>query len=224
MRTFSARETAWLRELDGIELAGFRRRAVAFLFDWFLVILLISITATLGVLLYVALARVAGHPVRDVNLISKRGNIHISDKDLPAEKKGFHYHIGLPAETAASDPHASRAEEVLGEVLHVVVDILVPCLYFGLFLWRWNGQTPGKRLMKIRVVSLVHRHMTFWHSVERALGYGAAALEAGFGFIQFWIHPYRRCAQDRLAETIVVTERSWRSHRDAETVGAESPL
>jgi len=63
--------------------------------------------------------------------------------------------------------------------------------------------------MKIRVVSIVHRHLSFWHCVERALGYGAAALEAGFGFIQFFIHPYRRCAQDRLAETIVVTERSY---------------
>jgi hypothetical protein len=34
-------------------------------------------------------------------------------------------------------------------------------------------------------------------------------LEGGFGFIQYFIHPYRRCAQDRLAETIVVTERSY---------------
>jgi hypothetical protein len=64
--------------------------------------------------------------------------------------------------------------------------------------------------MRIRVVSLVHRHLTFWHSVERALGYGAAALEGGFGFIQFFIHPYRRCAQDRLAETIVVSERGYK--------------
>ena len=37
-------------------------------------------------------------------------------------------------------------------------------------------------------------------------------LEGGFGFVQFFIHPYRRCAQDRLAETIVVTERSYRTH------------
>ena len=65
--------------------------------------------------------------------------------------------------------------------------------------------------MKIRVVSLVHPHMTFWHSVERALGYGAAALEGGFGFIQYFLHPYHRCAQDRLAETIVVTEGSYRA-------------
>ena len=34
MRTFSARETEWLLELDGIELAGFWQRAIAFLIDW----------------------------------------------------------------------------------------------------------------------------------------------------------------------------------------------
>jgi uncharacterized RDD family membrane protein YckC len=86
---------------------------------------------------------------------------------------------------------------------------VLPILYFGILLWQGNGRTPGKRLLKIRVVSLVHTHITFWHAVERALGYGAAALEGGFGFVQFFIHPYRRCAQDRLAETIVVTERSY---------------
>jgi uncharacterized RDD family membrane protein YckC len=91
------------------------------------------------------------------------------------------------------------------------MDILVPVLYFGLFTWRGKGRTPGKRLMRIRVVSLVHRHLTFWHSIERALGYGAAALEGGFGFVQYFIHPYRRCAQDRLAETIVVTELSYKA-------------
>lgn len=34
------------------------------------------------------------------------------------------------------------------------------------------------------------------------LDYGAAALEQGFGFVRFFIHPHRRTAQDRLAETI----------------------
>lgn len=65
--------------------------------------------------------------------------------------------------------------------------------------------------MKIRVVSIVHRHLSLWHSVERALGYGAAALEGGFGFVQYFIHPYRRCLQDRIAETIVVTEAGYQA-------------
>jgi uncharacterized RDD family membrane protein YckC len=92
----------------------------------------------------------------------------------------------------------------------IVLDIGVPVLYFGLFTYFWNGRTPGKRLFGVRIVSLVYKRMSLWHSIERALGYGAAALEFGFGFVQFFIHPYRRTAQDRLAETIVIKETAYR--------------
>jgi uncharacterized RDD family membrane protein YckC len=109
----------------------------------------------------------------------------------------------------ARTPSEKLHHELVDEGSKLVTDIVLPILYFGILLWQGNGRTPGKRLLKIRVVSLVHTHITFWHAVERALGYGAAALEGGFGFVQFFIHPYRRCAQDRLAETIVVTERSY---------------
>ena len=48
MRLFSARETELLRELDGLELAGFWQRAVAFLIDCFLMAILLSVLMTLG--------------------------------------------------------------------------------------------------------------------------------------------------------------------------------
>lgn len=79
-------------------------------------------------------------------------------------------------------------------------------LYFGLFSYWGHGQTPGKRLLKIRVVSLVHEHISLWHSIERALGYGASALELGFGFLQYFIHPNKQTVHDRIAETIVIKE------------------
>lgn len=68
-----------------------------------------------------------------------------------------------------------------------------------------NGATIGKKLLKIRAVSLVHHRLSLWHSFERALGYGASALEAFFGFFQYFIHPNRRTVHDRIAETIVVS-------------------
>ncbi len=80
-------------------------------------------------------------------------------------------------------------------------------LYFGLFVWLTDGLTPGKKLMRIRVVSLVNKKITWWQAVERALGYGASVLEGGFGFVQYFIHPNRCCVHDRIAETIVVSER-----------------
>jgi uncharacterized RDD family membrane protein YckC len=80
-------------------------------------------------------------------------------------------------------------------------------LYYGLATYFGNGKTLGKKLLKIRVVSLTHSKMTFFQSIERALGYGASFLEGGFGFIQFFINPNRRTVHDRIAETIVVDEK-----------------
>ena len=79
-------------------------------------------------------------------------------------------------------------------------------LYFGFIGWKTNGLTPGKRLFRIRVVSLTHERMTLWQSIERALGYGASMLEAGFGFFQYFLYPNHLCVHDRIAETIVVKE------------------
>jgi uncharacterized RDD family membrane protein YckC len=79
--------------------------------------------------------------------------------------------------------------------------------YFSLSLYFGNGKTLGKRLMGIRVVSVVHEKIGFWHAVERALGYGASFLEFGFGFLQYFIDANRRTVHDRIAETIVIQDR-----------------
>jgi len=84
-------------------------------------------------------------------------------------------------------------------------------VYFVLFIaasnYIGNGATIGKKVMKIRAVSLVHHRLSLWHSVERALGYLASSLEAFFGFFQYFIHPTHRTVHDRIAETIVISER-----------------
>jgi len=80
-------------------------------------------------------------------------------------------------------------------------------VFFGLSLYWGNGRTLGKRIMKIRVVSLHQHRLSLWHCVERSLGYGASALELGFGFFQYFIHPNRQTVHDRIAETIVISER-----------------
>jgi len=77
-------------------------------------------------------------------------------------------------------------------------------LYFALTTWHWDGQTPGKRLLGIRVLSLHGTRLHLWTSLERFLGYGASMLEFGFGFLQFFLHPNRQTVHDRIAETIVV--------------------
>jgi uncharacterized RDD family membrane protein YckC len=84
-------------------------------------------------------------------------------------------------------------------------------IYFVVFIatsnYLGNGATIGKKIMKLRAVSIVHPRLTLWHSIERALGYGASALEAFFGFYQYFIDPNHRTVHDRIAYTIVVDER-----------------
>lgn len=89
---------------------------------------------------------------------------------------------------------------------HEPSNIVFALLYFGLTLYFGNGRTPGKRLLRIRVVSLVHDRITFWQAMERALGYGASILEGGFGFFQYFTNSNRCCVHDRIAETIVIKE------------------
>jgi uncharacterized RDD family membrane protein YckC len=200
MRNFSARETEWLQELDGIELAGFWRRAFAITIDGIFNVIIFSILATLLTGAFLGIQKFRGKSVDQIDQIvqvvkdnaSDPGPHTIAEKKLPS---GVHYKVDANAK----------------EGLHLINEVVIPVLYFGILLWKGKGRTPGKRIMKIRVVSLVHRHLSFWHCVERALGYGAAGLEGGFGFIQFFIHPYRRCIQDRIAETIVVTESSYQA-------------
>ena len=87
---------------------------------------------------------------------------------------------------------------------HEPGNIVVMILYWGLFNFFGNGKTPGKWIARTRIVSLTSRRMGLWQSFERALGYGAAVLEGGLGFLQFFWDKNRMCAQDRLAETIVI--------------------
>jgi uncharacterized RDD family membrane protein YckC len=78
--------------------------------------------------------------------------------------------------------------------------------YVGLWTYFGRGQTIGKKLLGIRVVSLAHERLTLWHSIERSLGYAASFLEGGFGFIQYFFNPNCQTVHDRIAETIVVLD------------------
>ena len=157
MKNFNPHETARLKELDGVRLAPFFRRAAAFYID-------LIVAVPLSVILIASYTYLTGGFVANKNL-----------------KFEFNF-----------------------ENWYSLVGLV---LYYGLATYFGNGKTLGKKLLKIRVVSLTHPKMTFFQSIERSLGYGASFLEGGFGFIQFFINPNRRTVHDRIAETIVVDEK-----------------
>jgi uncharacterized RDD family membrane protein YckC len=90
---------------------------------------------------------------------------------------------------------------------HEKGNLVVMLFYWATANYLGNGRTPGKWVARTRAVSLTSERLGVWQSIERVLGYGAAILEGGLGFAQFFWDKNRMCAQDRLAETIVIDTR-----------------
>lgn len=79
-------------------------------------------------------------------------------------------------------------------------------LYMTVFLSWWNGQTVGKRVMRLRVVRLDGEPITWWVAFERAGGYAAGLATGLLGFAQVWWDSNRQAIHDRIVGTVVVVE------------------
>ena len=77
-------------------------------------------------------------------------------------------------------------------------------LYFTLLPYYWNGQTVGKRLLRLRVVELTGKPMTLLHCLGRYGGYAAGMATGMFGFAQVFWDVNRQAIQDKIAHTVVL--------------------
>lgn len=77
-------------------------------------------------------------------------------------------------------------------------------LYFTAFPAWWRGQTPGKRLMGIRVIQLNGTYMSAWDSFGRYGGYGAGFATGLLGFFQIYWDSNRQAIQDKISATVVI--------------------
>ena len=55
-----------------------------------------------------------------------------------------------------------NAQPIVIALTKVLFGIL-PLLYFAFSFYFWNGQTIGKNLLRIKVISLYQEHIGFWH-------------------------------------------------------------
>ena len=79
-------------------------------------------------------------------------------------------------------------------------------VYLTLFLAMWEGRTPGKKVMGLRVVRLNGQPLGLYMSLERAGGYAAGVATGLLGFAQLWWDPNRQAIHDKIAETVVIRE------------------
>jgi RDD family len=78
-------------------------------------------------------------------------------------------------------------------------------LMYFMFVPAWlQGQTPGKRLLRIRVVALTGKPLTLLTNLRRYGGYAAGLATGGLGFVQIFWDTNRQALQDKTAHTVVV--------------------
>ncbi len=76
-------------------------------------------------------------------------------------------------------------------------------LYFTFFFY-WGGQTPGKMLMGLRVVTDKHEDLPLLRALARSLSYFLSSLFLGVGFLLAALNREKRALHDFIARTYVV--------------------
>ncbi len=95
--------------------------------------------------------------------------------------------------------------------------------YFILFEWLWNGQTPGKRLLKLRVIREDGRPVTLWEAIARNLLRifdavpGLVLPVYSIGLIVIFMSSRDQRVGDVFAGTVVIRERADEAPTFAET-------
>ncbi len=123
----------------------------------------------------------------------------------------------------------SKASELFREMpkwtlaILIVVVFLIFAGYFIIFEWLWNGQTPGKRLLKLRVIREDGRPITFWEALARNLLRifdavpGFVVPVYSVGLITIFLSGRDQRIGDIFAGTVVVRERLDEAPTFAET-------
>src|SRR5712671_2664935 len=94
--------------------------------------------------------------------------------------------------------------------LMILVGFFIWSSYFVVFEWLWNGQTPGKRWLKLRVIREDGRPITFWEAAVRNLLRSFDMMPAPFysiGLISVFSSTRDQRVGDMVAGTVVVRER-----------------
>ena len=95
--------------------------------------------------------------------------------------------------------------------------------YFAIFEWLWNGQTPGKRMLKLRVIREDGRPVTVWEAAARNLLRLFDMMPFPFysiGLVSVFMSERDQRVGDFVAGTVVVREREAQAPTFAEVFAA----
>jgi uncharacterized RDD family membrane protein YckC len=114
---------------------------------------------------------------------------------------------------------ADRFLDILfGPAVTSVFTFLYILVYYVFFLVV-AGQTPGKALMGLRVVSINGRRLTYLQAILRVIGYVISAFFLFLGFLWIFVDDRRQAWHDKLARTCVIY--TWAARPDERFLAEE---
>lgn len=131
--------------------------------------------------------------------------------------------------SGVSDLNSLERDELLAQMskwtiaLLIIILFLIFAGYFIVFEWLWNGQTPGKRLMKLRVIREDGRPVTLWEAVARNLLRIFDAIPGfivpvySIGLVSIFLSNRDQRVGDLFAGTVVIRESAGEAPTFAET-------
>lgn len=231
-------------ELQGAQIASFRRRSFAYLIDWIIIIActrLFWLVIPLTLLLLMWKKRLFSSRKQLFSAVATQLNKareKLDDLDVNREvTKRFVRYLtvyiqvltyAIPAVSLIGlagvmggyfnvnyeDSDTSPIGHLLGGTfqsfgnlygaLNAITGVVGSFLYFTLFTWKWQGQTPGKRFTGISVAKLNGEKISLWGSFERVSGYAASASLLLAGFFQYFWDKNNQTTHDKISETIVI--------------------
>ena len=138
------------------------------------------------------------------------------EKDSQLQRKADRVRIkALQEEVRTLKDEAKRSPlEKLRHWWEVVgLNLVWAFVYFVAFPLIWPGQTPGKKLMGLRIVELTGKPLKPMLCVRRYGGYAAGATTGGMGFLQILWDANRQGLHDKAAHTAVIDTRNPRRLR-----------
>ena len=130
--------------------------------------------------------------------------------------------VGAVAAVAASMLDFSEQLETVLIAAGAVVAAVWSASYF-VFFWSTTGQTPGDRVMEIRVQDAeTGRPLHFGRAIVRLLGAILSALLLFLGYLMILVDDRRRALHDRMVGSVVVYVPSAKRRARARTVDPDT--
>ena len=95
---------------------------------------------------------------------------------------------------------------VLHTKVTLIADFIIPIIY-AIGFWTWRGQTPGKMIMRVRIIKTDGSPIGIGRAILRYVGYVMSAIIICIGYLMIAWDGRKQGLHDKIAGTVVIRSR-----------------